>query len=607
MESELTQPLELFYCYAHEDRALRDKLDAHLATLRRRGLVTAWFDGEIVPGAPWEEEIETHLNTADIILLLISPEFIQSDYCYSKEMKRALERHRVKEARVVPILLRPVDWIGTPFSALQMLPSDARPVTSWPDRDEALEDVAKGVRKVVNDLLSRSLIASNSSVLTKPPQAPLPDSSIGSQLMQPSHRHISRRAMVGLAGGLTGAIILGSIAWQIHSQNSQIASTGGSTTTAATSTAVVQSTARADATEYARAAAKNGVMFGLNAQHTHSNPYERILTPATVPHLKRKWTYQANYSLGNSSPAVTDGMVYIGSRNGKLYAIDTISGSQKWVYQTNGPITSSPAVADSIVYIGSWDFSLYAIDATSGTKKWAYQTGSYVLSSPTVADGVVYIGSWDNKLYAIDAVLGTRKWAYQTGSNITSSPAVADGVVYIGSHDFNLYAINVPSGIKKWAYQTGHNIEYSSPAVVNSVVYVGSQDSNLYAIDATSGAKKWAHQTGSYIDSSPAVADGVVYIGSVKDHTLYAVDTASGTTRWIYQAGGDIESSPTVAGGVVYFSSRDHTLYAIDAASGTKKWDYQTGGGFDSSPAVVDGVVYVGSSDQNLYAFALPD
>jgi outer membrane protein assembly factor BamB len=591
MAREPAQPLKLFYCYARKDRALRNKLDEHLATLRRTGLVTAWYDGEIVPGTLWEEEIETHLDTADIILLLISPAFIASDYCYGKEMKRALERHDKQEARVVPILLRAVYWAGTPFSRLHVLPSNAQPVTSSRNRDEAFKDVARGIRKVVDDLLSQRSLAPDPPAPTVPSQAPLPGPSPEPQQVPSSQRSISRRVMIRLTGGLAGAALLGvGIAWLAHSQGVQRLPTAGAETTA-----------------YARMTEANGVMFGLNAQHTHSNPYERILTPATVPQLKRKWTFQADFSLGNSSPAVMDGVVYIGSRNGKLYAVDAISGHQKWVYQTNGPITSSPAVADGIVYIGSWDFSLYAIDAICGAKRWAYPTGSYVLSSPTVADGVVYIGSFDGKLYAIEALSGTKKWAYPTRSSITSSAAVADGVVYIGSNDFNLYAIEAPTGVGKWTYQTGHNIDYSSPAVVNGVVYVGSQDSNLYAVGATTGSKKWAYKTRSYIDSSPAVADGIVYIGSVKDHTLYAVDAASGTTKWLYQTGGDIESSPTVAGGVVYVTSRDHTLYALDADTGAMKWLYQTGGSTDSSPAVVDGVVYVGSSDQNLYAFALPD
>ncbi len=155
MERNSSPPLELFYCYAREDRALRDELDRHLAGLRRSGLITAWYDGEIVPGTPWEQEIETRLEGARVILLLVSSDFIHSDYCYSKEMARAIERHHRKEARVIPILLRPADWTDTPFSKLQMLPSHALPVTRWPDRDAAFEDVARGIRRAANDLRSQ--------------------------------------------------------------------------------------------------------------------------------------------------------------------------------------------------------------------------------------------------------------------------------------------------------------------------------------------------------------------------------------------------------------------------------------------------------------------
>ncbi len=147
--------LRLFYCYARKDQAFRDELDKHLASLRRRNLITSWYDGMIVPAMPWENVIATHLDTADIILLLISPDFIDSDYCYSKEMFRAIERHEKQEARVVPILLRSVYWSDTPFSHLQLLPSDAKPVTQWHDPDAAFEDITRGILRVTQDLSVR--------------------------------------------------------------------------------------------------------------------------------------------------------------------------------------------------------------------------------------------------------------------------------------------------------------------------------------------------------------------------------------------------------------------------------------------------------------------
>jgi hypothetical protein len=155
MEKTSSRSLELFYCYAREDRALRDALDKQLTDLRRSGLITTWYDGEIIPGTPWEQDIETHLKNAHVILLLVSADFIFSDYCYGKEMQYAIKRHNANEARVVPVLLRPTVCTNAPFNILQMLPSDALPVTSWTNRDEALANVAQGISKVVDDLLSQ--------------------------------------------------------------------------------------------------------------------------------------------------------------------------------------------------------------------------------------------------------------------------------------------------------------------------------------------------------------------------------------------------------------------------------------------------------------------
>src|SRR5438445_12687732 len=105
MATEALVPIKLFYCYAREDQHLRDELDTHLQGLRRSRLITSWYDGQLIPGASWEQEIETHLDTADVILLLVSPAFLKSDYCYGKEMQRAIERHQANQARVVPVLL----------------------------------------------------------------------------------------------------------------------------------------------------------------------------------------------------------------------------------------------------------------------------------------------------------------------------------------------------------------------------------------------------------------------------------------------------------------------------------------------------------------------
>jgi tetratricopeptide (TPR) repeat protein len=145
-------PVEVFFSYAHEDEKWRQELEKHLSMLKRSDLITAWHDREILAGKEWAQEIDRHLNTAHLILLLISPDFMASDYCWGVELQRAMERHHAGEARVIPILIRPVSWKGAPFGALQALPANNSPVASWLHPDDAFLQVAEGIRKAVEEV-----------------------------------------------------------------------------------------------------------------------------------------------------------------------------------------------------------------------------------------------------------------------------------------------------------------------------------------------------------------------------------------------------------------------------------------------------------------------
>ena len=116
-------PVKIFFCYAHEDEPLLNKLKSHLIPLQRQNLIDVWHDRDISAGTDWEQQIKSHLNEAQIILLLVSPDFMVSDYCYGIEMQRALERHDLGEARVIPVILRYVYWQGV-LGKLQVLPTD---------------------------------------------------------------------------------------------------------------------------------------------------------------------------------------------------------------------------------------------------------------------------------------------------------------------------------------------------------------------------------------------------------------------------------------------------------------------------------------------------
>ena len=159
-KSTSSQTFKVFFSYTRKDEWLREKLETHLALLKRQGLITGWSDRQITPGMDWESEIDVHLETADIILLLISAEFLASDYCYGKEMMRAMERHQARNARVIPIILSACEWKEAPFGRLQVLPTDGRPIMGWEKQDEALYNIAQGLRNViVDELIPQPLVA----------------------------------------------------------------------------------------------------------------------------------------------------------------------------------------------------------------------------------------------------------------------------------------------------------------------------------------------------------------------------------------------------------------------------------------------------------------
>lgn len=144
--------LSVFFSYSHEDETLRNQLEQQLSILKRQQVLATWHDRRITAGEEIDHTINENLDSADIILLLVSPAFIASDYCYDREMLRAMERHEAGAAIVIPVILRPCDWHGAPFGKLLATPTDGKPVTQWPDRDTAFLNVAKAIRAAAEKL-----------------------------------------------------------------------------------------------------------------------------------------------------------------------------------------------------------------------------------------------------------------------------------------------------------------------------------------------------------------------------------------------------------------------------------------------------------------------
>jgi len=199
--------IKIFISYAHADEELYKKLEEHLNPLKYSGKITTWQDQEIPPGADWEDQIDTHLNEADMILLLISSSFIASNYCWNKEVQIALERHKAGTAKVIPIILKPTLWQDTPLGRLQVLPTKAKPIVQWDNQDAAFEDVARGIQKAVNGLqgILREEAQRQEKISTN---LTLPLLTQEKPRGKPQHqRQLSRRMMIG---GVAGTIAIGS-------------------------------------------------------------------------------------------------------------------------------------------------------------------------------------------------------------------------------------------------------------------------------------------------------------------------------------------------------------------------------------------------------------
>ncbi len=311
-----------------------------------------------------------------------------------------------------------------------------------------------------------------------------------------------------------------------------------------------------------------------------------------------------------SSPVVSGARLFVGSSDGRLYAIDRVSGAEQWQFTSKGAIASSPAVHGDLVYASSVDGNIYAIDVNTGQPRWTFSTRGerrftapgihgaiprtermpdpfdVFLSSPTIADNTVYIGSGDQHVYALDAATGALRWQFKAGDVIHASPAVANGVVYIGSWDRNLYALDAATGRERWRYTTGDDtVSYnqvgiaSSAAVAGGLVFVGGRDGHFHAVDAGTGAPRWTHDNhGGWTIGSPAVRDGVVYFATSDGRRFKALDAATGAVRFDLVNKAISFSSPALAGNVAYYGTSDGWLHAVDIVAGTFLAHFQSDG-----------------------------
>jgi len=347
-----------------------------------------------------------------------------------------------------------------------------------------------------------------------------------------------------------------------------------------------------------------------------------------------KWEFKTGSRI-QSSAAVSNGSVFFESYDSNFYCLDAATGQVKWKFKTDGErrftakhlhgaepasetmpdpfdfFLSSPVIANGLVYFGSGDNNIYALEAATGSLKWKFKTGDVVHASPALSNGTLFVGSWDSYLYALDATTGKEKWRFKTGEDpdihnqqgIQSSAAVANGMIYFGCRDSNFYALDASTGKKLWAFPNKGSWVITSPAVSDGKVYFATSDTGLFhALDAKTGSpifsidfKHWP------MFSSPAIVGGFAYIGS-HDGRLLAIDLKSQKLAWSFDTDGRKQNAATYTkeGGVPKYEAAFFDFFYDDMVAGQQKM--LSTGAVLSSPAVAGNSIVFGSTDGSVYA-----
>lgn len=314
--------------------------------------------------------------------------------------------------------------------------------------------------------------------------------------------------------------------------------------------------------------------------------------------VKPIWSFKCEDEI-RGAPAHDNGIVFVGSYDNNLYALNALDGAFLWKYPTQGGLVCRPAISEQTVYIGSEDSRLYAVAARSGKPVWDYKTEGSIRCSPAVAEGHVFTGSDDGYLYAVNTLSGRLTWRMDAGETIRSSPVVTQEGVYFGCENGDFICADF-RGQLKWRYHAKRAIT-AGPHLANGVVYFTSLDSMVYALDAKSGWMMWRYRMGKGSVSSPCRHENYLLVGSA-DQMVYCLDANTSKEIWTFKTGHQVSGSPVVYKDAVYCGSADGNFYSLETKNGRLRWKFSTGGPITSAPLIINDVVYVGSADHILYA-----
>ena len=341
------------------------------------------------------------------------------------------------------------------------------------------------------------------------------------------------------------------------------------------------------------------------------------------------WEFQTQAQL-LTSPVIADGVVYQGTGDGRIVALDADDGKLIWSRDTTGPLATSPAVTADTIYIGFRDGQLWALRREDGEPRWIRRTSANISTSPTVLDGVVYVGFGDGTIRAIDAQNGVELWSYDTGIWVTGAPAIHENILAVATQDGDLHLIDVKTGLKRLHYGVLH-LTKDAPTFAGDKLIFASERGQLTVLDSTkleyvlekrirvfrmelfmlgiegnAPVKKgfvWGAQfPGDVALSAPAATEDRVYVNT-QTGRLFSLDLATGEVLWEYDAGAPSNTSPVVVGDFVYMGTQAGDIHVVNRHGGIAETTFHVGGPLRGQIVVAGNRLFVISQDGTLYAF----
>jgi outer membrane protein assembly factor BamB len=355
-------------------------------------------------------------------------------------------------------------------------------------------------------------------------------------------------------------------------------------------TPVVATTARGDFAPVA--------MLGADAAHTGQQP-----GPAPAGNPRLVWRFDAGSEV-YGAPALADGVLYVTSKQGQLFAIDAATGQEVWRFNLSDYVVrSSPAVVDGVVYVGG-GFNLFAVDAVTGKQLWKVPLRYAGQSAPTVANDIVVVASQEGWVYGINKDSGEAIWRSPADGLVFGAPAVAHDAVVFGTDAGNVYSLDIADGSVTWRGEIEGAV-YAGASVVDDVIIVQSTSGRLVAMSFDTGDILWEGDIGGdhavSILGNPGSGEGAAVVVTANDGGVYALTVHDGQQRWLHPSGKP-QSGPAVTSGNTVVLGSGQNLIALNGTTGSPVWTYLAGDIISTAPTVSSGYVFFGAEDGFLYA-----